>query len=89
MLAQKGWILLPAYDINPNKLGLHLNITETDNSLDYALAFGVAEFFRLTAAQATAIYDEVLKAVIHWQAVAKKVGLSANNIKLKASAFRI
>lgn len=91
MLAEKGWILSPAYDINPNpdKPGLHLNITDTDNSLDYGLAFEVAEFFRLTATQATAIYDEVLKAVSHWQVVAKKVGLSANNIKLKSNAFRI
>jgi serine/threonine-protein kinase HipA len=66
-----------------------LNITDTDNSLDYGLAFEVAEFFRLTATQATAIYDDVLKAVSHWQVVAKKIGLSANSIKLKTSAFRV
>jgi serine/threonine-protein kinase HipA len=53
---------------------LHLNINDTDNSLDYGLAFEVAEFFRLTSTQATAIYDDVLKAVNHWQVVAKKVG---------------
>lgn len=91
MLQNKGWVLSPAYDINPSpgKPGLHLNITDTDNSLDYALAFEVAEFFRLKPTQATSIYDDVLKAVSRWQAVAKQVGLSANSIKLKTSAFRI
>ncbi|WP_340677305.1 HipA domain-containing protein [Paraglaciecola sp.] len=91
MLADKGWVLSPAYDINPNpdKPGLHLNITDTNNSLDYALAFEVAEFFRLTPNQATTIYDDVLKAVSQWQVIAKQVGLSANSTKLKASAFRI
>ena len=91
LLQDKGWVLSPAYDINPSpdKPGLHLNITDTDNSLDYALAFEVAEFFRLRPTQATGIYDDVLKAVSRWQAVARQVGFSANSIKLKTSAFRV
>ncbi|MFD1385031.1 hypothetical protein ACFQ45_16885 [Rhodanobacter aciditrophus] len=31
--------------------------------MDYALAFEVAEYFRLSATEATRIYDEVLGAV--------------------------
>jgi len=35
LLTERGWILSPAYDINPNEtgLGLSLNISESDNSL--------------------------------------------------------
>jgi serine/threonine-protein kinase HipA len=42
-----GWVLSPAYDINPvtPANGLHLNITSDDNSLDYGLAFEVIKFF--------------------------------------------
>ncbi len=38
--------LSPAYDLNPVPLsqGLHLNITDSDNRLDYQLAFDVADF---------------------------------------------
>ncbi|MFC0308410.1 type II toxin-antitoxin system HipA family toxin [Gallibacterium trehalosifermentans] len=49
-----GWALSPAYDLNPSPLsqGLHLNITDSNNSLDFQLAFEVAEFFQLTPNQA-------------------------------------
>ena len=51
----------PAYDLNPivGRQGLHLNITDKANGLDYGLAFEVMDFFRLTRADATRIYDEV------------------------------
>ena len=44
---QKGWLLSPAYDINPvtTANGLHLNVTDSDNVLDYELAMEVIDFF--------------------------------------------
>ena len=47
LLTEKGWVLSPAYDVNPEPLNkrLTLNISETDNSLSLALAREVAEIF--------------------------------------------
>ena len=49
LLTDGGWLLSPAYDINPNEYGkgLHLNISDKDNSLSLDLALEVAIYFRL------------------------------------------
>ena len=91
LLTKNGWKLSPAYDLNPivGKHGLHLNITDADNALDYQLAFDVKDFFRLSQTQATQIYDEVLNAVKQWQAMAKRLGLSRAELAMKQSAFNV
>lgn len=91
LLTKNGWKLSPAYDLNPivGKHGLHLNITDNDNALDYDLAFEVKDFFRLSQTQATQIYDEVLNAVKQWQAVAKRLGISRAEQAMKESAFNV
>lgn len=91
LLTKNGWKLSPAYDLNPvvGKLGLHLNITDADNALDYQLAFDVKDFFRLSQTQATQIYDEVLIAVKQWQTVAKRLGISRAEQAMKQSAFNV
>lgn len=91
LLTKNGWKLSPAYDLNPivGKHGLHLNITDADNALDYQLAFDVKDFFRLSQTQATQIYDEVLIAVKQWQTVAKQLGISRVEQAMKKSAFNV
>lgn len=91
LLTDKGWKLSPAYDLNPivGKHGLHLNITDTANELDYALAFEVIDFFRLNREDATRIYDEVLGAVKGWQAAANRLGISRNEQLAKQEAFNV
>jgi serine/threonine-protein kinase HipA len=91
ILTKKGWKLSPAYDLNPivGKHGLHLNITDVDNALDYQLAFDVKDFFRLSQTQATKIYNEVLNAVKQWQTVAKRLGISRAEQAMKQSAFNV
>lgn len=91
LLDPKGWRLSPAYDLNPvvGKSGLHLNITDAENALNYDLAFDVAEFFRLTPEQATVIYDDVLKAVSRWQGVASQLSISRSEQLLKQEAFNV
>lgn len=91
LLSKNGWNLSPAYDLNPiaGKHGLHLNITQTDNALDYQLAFEVRDFFRLSKTQATQIYDEVLSAVKQWKVVAKRLRLSQAEQAMKESAFNV
>ncbi|MDG9669917.1 HipA domain-containing protein [Hahella sp. CR1] len=86
-----GWVLSPAYDINPvtPSNGLHLNITDNDNSLDYDLAMDVIEFFQLGVSEANAIKDEVLHSVSQWESVAKNIGISRADRQLMASAFNV
>lgn len=86
-----GWLLSPAYDINPvtPANGLHLNITTENNSLDYDLAFEVIEFFQLDLAEAEVIKNQVLNAVSGWQNVANEVGISRSEQQLMATAFNI
>ncbi|WP_245534970.1 type II toxin-antitoxin system HipA family toxin [Thiomicrospira cyclica] len=91
LLTKNGWKLSPAYDLNPivGKQGLHLNITDTDNALDYQLAFEVKDFFRLSDVQATQIYDEVLNAVKAWKTVTQRLGISRAEQAMKETAFDV
>jgi serine/threonine-protein kinase HipA len=86
---QQGWILSPAYDINPSlgAQGLHLNITDTDNRLDFDLALSVIEFFQLSKQEALQIKEEVLQSVRQWQALATQLGVSRQEQQQLCSAF--
>lgn len=91
ILTNQGWVLSPAYDINPVEtgMGLKLNISDEDNALDLDLALEVAEFFRLSEQRALVIIEEVKKAVSTWRKVADKYGLSRAEQEVKAMAFRM
>lgn len=86
-----GWLLSPAYDINPVTPagGLHLNINENDNSLNYELVMEVIDYFQLTKQDAFQIKNEVLESVRNWESVATRVGLSRAEQQLMAPAFNV
>lgn len=86
-----GWVLSPAYDINPvtPSHGLHLNITDDDNRLDYNLAMEVIDFFQLEKNEAGKIKQQVLESVSQWQSVAKRMGISRGEQQLMAPAFNV
>jgi serine/threonine-protein kinase HipA len=90
LLTPGGWRLSPAYDLNPveTATGLHLNVSDSDNSCDWRLALEVASFFRLTDSDARALVAEVLQAIQHWRDEADAVGLSRSACERKARAFR-
>ena len=90
LLTNNGWVLSPAYDINPVETGngLKLNISDEDNSLDLNLAMDVSDFFRLTEKRATEIMEEVLIAVGDWKVIANKYKISRAEQELKSLAFR-
>jgi len=90
LLTDGGWVLSPAYDINPVETGtgLKLNISDEDNSLDLHLAMEVAEFFRLSQKRAAEIKEEVLSAVSKWREIAVKYGISRVEQELKSLAFK-
>lgn len=86
-----GWLLSPAYDINPvtPAHGLHLNISDDDNSLNYDVAMGVIDFFQLSQERAEEIKSKVLTSVSKWEVVATKVGLSRGELQVMKSAFNV
>jgi serine/threonine-protein kinase HipA len=88
---QGGWLLSPAYDINPvtPASGLHLNITDSDNRLDYNLAMEVIDFFQLDRRQAHKIKDEVLTNVAEWRLAASEIGLSRSEQQMMQPAFNL
>jgi len=91
LLTEQGWILSPAYDINPNEYGngLSLNISEDDNALDLDLALEVSDFFRLSEERAREIIDEVKSSVRNWRTIASKYGISRSEQDKKATAFQM
>ncbi|KAA6341072.1 hypothetical protein EZS27_011109 [termite gut metagenome] len=90
ILTKSGWILSPAYDINPNPYGtgLKLNISEDDNSLDFDLALNVASFFRLTNEEAVKIIENTKEIVSRWEDVASKYQIPKQEQNMMASSFK-
>lgn len=90
ILTEKGWVLSPAYDLNPSieKDGLSLNIDMDDNALDFELAKSVGQYFRLSNNEMETILDQVLSAIKDWKNVANKIGIKSAEIELMAGAFR-
>jgi len=91
LLTKGGWILSPAYDVNPieDGSGLTLNISEDDNSLDFDLALSVIQHFRIEKDYANQVMEEIKAIVRTWKDVAKKYGLSPTEQEYMSSAFRV
>lgn len=89
LLTEKGWVLSPAYDINPieTSTGLKLNISENDNALDLDLALEVAPYFRLNNEEAKNIITQILAVVSTWRNIANKYKISRLEQENKADAF--
>lgn len=88
----RGWVLSPAYDINPipdGGTGLKLNVNQHSNELDVGLALSVAPVFRLDAEAAQAIADHVKAVTSQWRNVAQALGLPQREIHDMAHAFRL
>lgn len=91
MLGDRGWTLSPAFDINPvaHGAGLTLNISETDNSLDFDLARSVAAYFRINAEKSALIISNVKSAVRNWQKTAKLLAIPKSEQDRMAQAFEM
>ncbi len=90
ILREDGWVLSPAYDINPvdTGLGLSLNISEDDNSLDIDLAFEVAKYFRLNNTRANEIFNQVRDSVRQWRVISKGYSISSLEQDHMSRAFK-
>lgn len=91
ILTNEGWILSPAYDLNPSieKDGLSLNIDMDNNALDFELARSVGEYFRLNDEQMKQILQEVNQAVSNWKEVANSIGIPRSEQLLMEKAFNL
>ena len=91
ILTTAGWILSPAYDLNPSieKDGLALNIDTDNNALDFELAKSVGEYFRLNEKQMESIIKEVLAVTTNWKIIAKEIGISRSEQELMTKAFKL
>lgn len=89
---QEGWLLSPAYDLNPQPIDikpriLSTAINEDNNTASLALAMGVAGYFGLDDGKARGIAKQVGKAVSKWRHEAARHGLTKKEIDRMASAF--
>lgn len=86
-----AWRLSPAFDLNPNPEPgpkfLSTAINEADDTASINAALSVADFFRLSDAQATAALQEVAGTVNQWPQVAGTHGLTSSEISAMEWAF--
>jgi serine/threonine-protein kinase HipA len=87
-----GWLLSPAYDLNPAPVEIKARIlstaiSEQDNSASLQLAMDNAGYFDLDAAKARAIAQQVGKAVSMWRGAPRRHGLTKREIDRMTSAF--
>ncbi len=89
---RSGWILSPAYDLNPVPADLKARVLTTNIDLEEGtcsidLLEASADYFALSLAGARSIIKEVAAATSAWRAVAHEVGAPAAEIHRMASAF--
>ena len=92
LLTSDGWRLSPAYDINPENTGRYLSlaIDESDNTKELELVFSIAEYFRLSPAEADRIMEE-MKGTISgsWRKLANRYHISREEQDWMAPAFTL
>ncbi len=89
ILTPRGWVLSPAYDINPSigKNGLALNIDMDSNMLDLDLAKSVGVYFHLDNKQMDTTINQVIDSVNQWKIIAGKIGISRAEQELMTPAW--
>ncbi|MEM8898740.1 MAG: HipA domain-containing protein [Bacteroidota bacterium] len=90
LLSNDGWVLSPAFDLNPSteKNGLALNIDLHQNDLDFELAFEVGMYFQLDRKEMSTILGEVKNVIKNWEEVAYRMDIPKKEQSLMSSAFR-
>jgi serine/threonine-protein kinase HipA len=89
----RGWILSPAYDLNPvpasvrpRHLTTAINV-DGDTSASLDLAIDAAEEFLLTKDEAREIAARIARKTRAWKTVAARIGVPETEISSMASAF--
>lgn len=89
---RSGWILSPAYDLNPVPADLKARVLTTNIDLEEStcsidLLEASAGYFALSLGEARRILKEVAAATSTWRDVARQAGAPAKEIHRMASAF--
>ena len=87
-----GWVLSPAYDLNPMPADLKPRFLSTAIDLDdtqasIELAVETAPYYDLSTDEASRIARELAERVGRWRDVATRLGLARPAIERMASAF--
>ena len=83
LLTAKGWILSPAYDMNPTLNEYQsLLISSTSNKADLSILLDACEEYMLNRNTAEKIVSEVVEAVKGWRDLAVRSGLSKREMGL-------
>ena len=87
-----GWVLSPAYDLNPVPVDLKARVLTTNIDLEegtcsISLLESAAGYFALSLADARKILRQVADATAGWREVAREVGAAPAEIDRMASAF--
>jgi serine/threonine-protein kinase HipA len=85
------WRLSPAFDLNPNPEPGTKHLTTAidlgDDTASISLALSVADYFRLSAEKANDVVAQVQTAVSRWASVARRYGLSSQEVTAMSWAF--
>lgn len=89
ILAEAGWQLAPAFDVNPtiDKAEHVLNIDDSDNRPSVETALSTATFYGLSNEQARTAVDDIATAIDGWQDLARETAIARADIELAAGAF--
>ena len=88
LLTPKGWVLSPAYDMNPT-LNDHqsLLINSTSNKADLSILLNSCEEYMLTSEVAKDIINEVVVAVKDWRVLAHRLDIAKREMDLFERVF--
>lgn len=89
---RSGWILSPAYDLNPTPVDLAPRILSSainidDQTASPDLALEVADYFEIRINRAKEYIREIALAVSNWKNRARAYGISSHEIDRMSSAF--
>jgi len=89
---RNGWVLSPAYDLNPMPTDLKARVLTTNIDLEESncsieLLESAAGYYALSLQEARTILKEVASATRTWKSVAQEVGASSTEIRRMSSAF--
>ena len=88
LLTAKGWMLSPAYDMNPTLNDYQsLLINSKTNKADLSILLNSCEEYMLTPEVAKSIISEIVAAVKDWRVLANRLGIAKREMSLFEEVF--
>ena len=88
LLTAKGWMLSPAYDMNPTLNEYQsLLITSTSNKADLRILLDACEDYMIGRKVAEGIIQEVVSTIKDWRSIAIRLGISKREMDMFASVL--